>query len=55
MKEFINYSGILLILTGVVILVIYSLLTQPSNAFLVVAPVLMGIGLVGQIFLLRRK
>lgn len=51
MKELLKNLGVLLVLVGVVILVIYNFVSQPSNAYLWSALACIVVGILGHIFL----
>ena len=51
MKQFLKYSGVLLLLIGVAILVAYNVVSSPTNAYLVSALSLMIVGLIAHVLL----
>lgn len=51
MKQLLKYSGVLLLLIGVAVLVAYNFVSSPNNNYLISAMSLMIVGLVAHILL----
>lgn len=54
MNEFVKNLGVIILLIGVVFLVIYSVLSQPSNVWLIAGLVSMIIGICAHILINKR-
>lgn len=51
MKQLLKYSGVLLLLIGVAVLVAYNVVSSPNNNYLIIAMSLMIVGLIAHVLL----